>query len=142
MHISSRECPFMPYLSKIINISIALHPRYSRSSHSRRKSTVERATIFTKPRSHGKSIIISKWSQSTESNKVPNNVPGNSGTGIMSPSTAANVGFEIISANDFARVSKRYRCDLSMEFREIREGLGEINELLKEIRRTNRRFWR
>jgi hypothetical protein len=55
----------------------------------------------------------------------------------MSPSTTANVGFEIISAKDFARVSKRYRCDLSMEFREIREGLGEINELLKEIRRTN-----
>ncbi|KFY00928.1 hypothetical protein O988_03019 [Pseudogymnoascus sp. VKM F-3808] len=112
-------------LRRAMHITTTLHPRYSRSSHTRRKSTVDRATIFTNPRSHGKSIIISKWSQSTESNNVPDNVPTNSGTGIMSPSTTANVGFEIISANDFARLSKRYRCDLSMESREIREGFGK-----------------
>ncbi|KFX98297.1 hypothetical protein V490_02367 [Pseudogymnoascus sp. VKM F-3557] len=127
-------------LHRAMHISAPLHPRYSSSSHSRRKSTVDRATIFTNPRSHGKSIIMSKWSQCKESNDAATNMTTSPATGIMSLSTTAHVSFEIVSARRFAREFRRGRNGVSMAFQELQEDLEEMRRSENEHRAEMQRI--
>ncbi|OBT76809.1 hypothetical protein VF21_04525 [Pseudogymnoascus sp. 05NY08] len=131
-------------LRRAVHVSASLQSRYPRSSsssRSRRKSTIESATIFTKPGSHGKSIIMSKWSQSKDSNNAFTNTATNPGMEIVSLNTSAHVGFQIISAESFAREFKRRRHGSSINCRKtLHETVREIRETIEEIRRSHDEF--
>ncbi|KFY95517.1 hypothetical protein V500_02744 [Pseudogymnoascus sp. VKM F-4518 (FW-2643)] len=142
------EAIFNSGLRRKVHVSATLRPRFSRPPRpsrpsrpscfcrSGRKSTVESAIIFTKPPSHGKSIIIAKWSQSKDSNDGSTNTTTNSGTEITSLKTTAYVDFKIISEERFSREFTRDRYGSSMDCGgTLQELTDEIRETIKEIRK-------
>lgn len=129
----------MPFVCKYINISTALHSRYHRSSCSYRDScsckagNIKSTIPSTKPRSDGKTIIMSKWSQSKEENIVSNHTAKDLGTEIKDQSTTAHVDFEIISAECFASEFKRNRYEPFPDMeRSVEESFADLLRTMDE----------
>ncbi|KFZ17177.1 hypothetical protein V501_01874 [Pseudogymnoascus sp. VKM F-4519 (FW-2642)] len=126
-------------LRRAVHVSSTLHSRYPRSSYSHRNScsckegNIKSTIPSEKPRSDGKTIIMSKRSQSKENNAFSNHTTMNLGTETMNQSTTAHVDFEIISTECFATESKRNRSDTFPDIeRNVEEGFADRSKTMDE----------